>query len=52
MHFSTILATLAFAGAALAQQDHKVIVGLNETLTFTPNNVTGAVSGDTITFFL
>lgn len=60
MRFSTVVA--AFAAAALpvavsAQAmtgmtgvNHQIVVGMNDTNTFTPANITAAV-GDTVTFF-
>jgi hypothetical protein len=50
MRFSTVFATLLPAGAALAQTIFNVTVGANETLTFTPNSITGAQNGDKVNF--
>lgn len=47
MRFSTVAATAAIAGSAMAA-DHLVVVG-NGTLTFEPANLTAA-EGDTVTF--
>jgi plastocyanin len=49
MHFSTIIASSALLGLALAE-DHSVRVGgTNGELTFDPNSLTAA-EGDTVTF--
>lgn len=50
MRFSTVLAILAPASAALAAQ-WNVTVGNNGTLTYDPTNLTGVATGDTVVFF-
>jgi plastocyanin len=51
MRFSTFAAVLASISAATAQQTWDVIVGGNETLTFSPNVVNASI-GDTVAFTL
>lgn len=52
MRFSTVLALLLPAGAAVAQSVWNVTVGNNGSLTFDPDNLTGVPTGDMIQFFL
>jgi len=49
MRFSTVLAALLPAGAAMAQTTHTVMVGWNDTHTFMPNSL-NATQGDMVQF--
>ncbi|KAF7793251.1 hypothetical protein EIP86_004361 [Pleurotus ostreatoroseus] len=50
MRFSTSVAVLASAGAVFGQQTFQIVVGNNSELTFSPNSITGAQTGDTLQF--
>ena len=52
MRFHVVLALLLTSGAALAQTQWNISVGLDNTLTFTPNSITGAKPGDLVHFLL
>ncbi|GAW09650.1 phosphatases II [Lentinula edodes] len=50
MRFSTAAAALFSAVASVKAANYSVIVGFNNTLVFNPNNLTGVVNGDSVSF--
>jgi len=50
MHFSIAIATLLSVACAVNATQTLVKVGFNETLTFNPDFITGAMPGDTVVF--
>ncbi|KAJ3861774.1 hypothetical protein EV359DRAFT_66192 [Lentinula novae-zelandiae] len=50
MRFSTAAIALFSAVASVKAANYSVIVGFNNTLVFNPNNLTGVVNGDSVSF--
>ncbi|KAJ3880699.1 hypothetical protein F5051DRAFT_152714 [Lentinula edodes] len=50
MRFSTAAVALFSAVASVKAANYSVIVGFNNTLVFNPNNLTGVVNGDSVSF--
>ncbi|KAJ4483092.1 hypothetical protein C8J55DRAFT_50858 [Lentinula edodes] len=50
MRFSTAAVALLSAVASVKAANYSVIVGFNNTLVFNPNNLTGVVNGDSVSF--